>query len=249
MSLPIPHRWLLQQPSGAPTLAQQLLTNHYIGWHLDEESGSRVSHGLADKPLAPNTGSIGSAAGVSAGTGNAALFVSATGNRLQRVNEDALQLGDTIYTIRLWVYLETKAVNMYIHTKGVGATDEEFGFLYVTATDAFRFTVRNGGTELASVVTPNNSAPLQGWAMLCGYHDSVNNEIGIALNDGDWITAATSGPASVNTRQVCVGAGGSSSPQDGRADEIDWWKNEILSDELRAGLYNNGDGLAYPFDV
>ncbi len=81
-----------------------------------------------------------------------------------------------------------------------------------------------------------------------GWHDSINDELGISVNAGIANTTAHSAGVFDSTSNFTMGRNDESLTLywDGLIDEAGFWKRVLTSDE-RTQLYNAGNGLAYPF--
>lgn len=222
-----------------------LLDNLISYWALDESSGDRAdSHG--SNTLTDN-GPVGSATGK---LGLAASFSGITNYSLSRADNASLSTGDIDFTAQAWVYFTTKTNYHVFAHKGWetgGSSNKEWVLWYDQGADRFVFSVAKSGAD-TSVTAGNFGAPsINTWYLLHGWHDSINNQIGISVNAG---TANTT----THTTGVNDGASnfevGASSVQalwlSGRVDEVGFWKR-VLSSQDRTDLYNSGAGLAYPF--
>jgi hypothetical protein len=220
------------------------LTDNLISyWKLDEPSGNALdAHG--GNTLTEN-GTVGSAAGR---INSARDFEQADTDFFERGDSAELSTGDVDFTLQAWVNAESFASYPSIVTKG-GASDREYGLSYES--NRFRFSVSSDGTSWTGVVAADDfGAPSTGtWYHVVGWHDSVNNQIGISVN-GVATTASYSGGAIDGAGAFRVGAYWSEADGNGRwdglIDEVGLWKR-VLSAAERSALYNGGLGLAYPF--
>jgi hypothetical protein len=86
------------------------------------------------------------------------------------------------------------------------------------------------------------------WYHIICWHDSVNNVIGISINDGTPDTAAHSTGSFDSTTDFVLGcAADLVGFLNGSIDEVGFWKGRVLGSAERSELYNGGLGLAYPF--
>jgi hypothetical protein len=214
-------------------------------WRLDESSGSRAdSHG--GNALAEN-GGVGSAAGK---IGSAADFDGAN-DYLSRADNADLSTGNIDFTLQAWVQLGSKSAGRAIVSKlNSSGTSSEYTLLYDSADDRFEFRITGNGVAWQGTVTANAfGSPSAGtWYLLHAWHDSVNDEIGIAVNAGtpDTASYASGGTDTASPFNVGSYGGGAGDFFDGLIDEVAFWKR-VLSGAERAELYNSGSGLAYPF--
>jgi hypothetical protein len=102
-------------------------------------------------------------------------------------------------------------------------------------------------TTLTVVQASTFGTPSTGtWYFLVAHHDSVNNQIGISVNNGTTDTTATTGGVRDGTAPFRVGAfGNATSPFDGRIDAVMIWKRLLTAAE-KAYLYDSGNGRS-PF--
>lgn len=205
------------------------LTDSLISyWKLDEASGTRYdSHGTND--LTDNN-TVGSATGK---VGNAADFIYANTESLTKSDNSDLSVGDIDFTICAWVKFDQllSRATTYIATK-----DDDWR-LYGTWDGAILFSVTapSEATTSATATSISNSV----WYFVVAWHDSVNNEIGISINNGTPITTSWSNGIRDSNFDFKIGH-----TMDGLIDEVGFWKRVLTSAE-RAALYNNGIGLSY----
>lgn len=212
-------------------------------WRLEEVSGTRIDevsgHDLTDN----NT--VTSATGKQ---GTAAQFTRANNEYLSVADHADLSPGDTDWTLQAWVYLDSKPSGSQmrvIDKYQVGA--KEYTLLYYQSGDRFEWVVSaNGSSDSAYVDANTFGAPSTGtWYCLHAWHDSVNNQIGIAVNAGTADTASHSGGVYNSAAAFEIGRNATSGFHwDGRIDEVALW-SRVLSGAERTELYNGGSGLAY----
>lgn len=203
-------------------------------WKLDEESGTRVdseptgtAQDLTDNnTVTSNPGKIG----------NAGQFTAANNERLSRTDSADLSVGDIDFTIAAWVYMDTKPSFAYVAAKGAN----EYYLLYQSDLDRFVWTVGNTGTLSATNFGSPSTAT---WYLIIAWHDSVNNQIGISVNNGTADTAAWSSGSSDTIDPFNIGTvnGITTVDWNGRIDEVGFWKKVLTAGE-RTELYNAGVG-------
>jgi uncharacterized repeat protein (TIGR02059 family) len=224
-----------------------LLTDLVSYWELDEASGSRAdSHGT--NTLTDNN-TVTSAAGV---ISNAANFNEANSEYLSVADNASIDVGDEDFTIGFWVYLDNKTSAHEIFSKTAITTSYEYRSFFGLGIDRLAFAVSDDGTSggLTVVEADTLGSPSTGtWYFVVCYHDSVNNEIGISVNDGAYDTAAHSTGVFTGTGNLNIGAslgteGGINNPLDGRVDLAFLTKKKI-TDAEKTWLYNSGNGRAY----
>lgn len=213
-------------------------------WELDEASGNAIdSHGSND--LTETSGTIASATGKVGG----ARDFEATGDTeyFELATNSSLETGDIDFSVSAWVNAETLSNFPVIVHKSWGGSGANREWVLYYDTSASRFTlVKNaGGTAVQVAASTFGAASTATWYWLNAYHDSVNNEIGISVNNGTVDTTSTSTGVSVGTGPFQIG----SSPAqvlywDGLIDQVALWK-KVLSSGDRTAIYNGGSGLAY----
>lgn len=229
------------------------LTDNLISyWKLDEASGTRVDIVSGNDLTDINT--VASAAGKIA---SAADFERDNAEYLTRASTPSLQAGDNDLTIQAWVWIETKPVGGvgYIMTRFHDNTNSlrEWELFYLTSSDRFGFSANNAAGLHTQVLATNfGSPPVGQWICLHGWHDAVNNQIGIAVNAGTPNTASCSHGCGATAVAIRVGSEEGTTTDrfwDGLIDEVGYWKPRVLSSQDRTDLYNAGAGLAYPFSI
>jgi hypothetical protein len=212
------------------------LTDNIVAyWTLDEASGSRADsvggNTLTDNnTVTSTTGKINSAA----------QFTRANSESLSRLDNTDLSTGDIDFTLSFWVNFASQPGTEVIAMKGddTGGT-HEYSIFQTGST--IKFIVQN---TAANVVVGSGLANAT-WYHIVAWHDSVNNQIGIALNAGTPVTAAYSGGITDGTAGFRLGGDNNGTRYlDGLMDEVGFWKRVLTSGE-RTSLYNGGAGLAY----
>ena len=211
-------------------------------WTLNEESGTRAdSHG--SNTLADNNTVLYAAGKI----GNAADFERSTSEYLSIADNAALSFADEDFTIGAWVKPESyNAQNAGIMGKySIIGGDLEYELYYSAGAAKFKFIVSNDGTASAEAISTTGSVATGSWHFVVGWHDSVNNEIGIQVSGGtDFTTAHTTG---VNDGALNFNIGqraGGLNYWDGLVDEAFVYGRVLTSDE-RTWLYNSGSGRTY----
>lgn len=212
-----------------------LIDNLISYWKMDEASGDAVdSHGtntLTDQ----NT--VGSAAGK---INNGRDFERDSVEHFTHTDNASLSTGDIDFTFAFWFKPETVVDFEWILAKDDLSSNRDYGF-YSDASGTVYFYVVTG----SSVQVPSNVNISAGtWYHIVGWHDSVNNEIGIAINAGTAATQAHSLGVNDTTAGFCIGGASGTNTADGIIDEVGFWKRVLTSQE-RTDLYNGGAGLAY----
>lgn len=216
------------------------LTDNLISyWKLDEASGDAVDAHGSNTLTDHNT--------VTSGTGKintARQFTRANSEFLNHTSNSDLQTGDIDFTIAFWINLDSQPGTEVVVMKGddVGGTHEHGCF---QTGSNMKFSVENGSGSATDGTTLSNGT----WYFVVVWHDSVNNQVGISVNDNTPTTSAYSGGITAAGSNFEVGGDVNGSRYvDGRIDEMGFWKRVLTSGE-RTQLYNGGAGLAYPFSA
>lgn len=218
------------------------LTDSLISyWSLDEASGNALD-AHSTNHLTETSGTIGSATGK---VGNCRDFEVGDTEHFLIADNASLSTGDIDFTLSAWVNPESlTGANMSIAGKFGGAGSREY-MLRLGDTGIPVFSVSNDGTVSTGATSSLGALTPGTWYFIVGWHDSVNNQIGISVN-GTVVTANYTLGVFDSTAGFSIGALSSNSQHfDGLIDEVGFWKRVLTSDE-RATLYNNGNGLAYP---
>jgi hypothetical protein len=220
-----------------------LIDNLISYWKLDEASGNALdAHGA--NALTETSGTIASAAGK---IGNARDFEATGDTEYFEIADNAdLSTGDVDFAFQCWINAESVGANRRIAGKWGSAGNLEW-LLLVTSSDLVRFQVSNDGTASVSVEASTHGAIVAAtWYHVACWHDSVNNQIGVAVNAGTPNTTAHSTGVFDSATAFTLGAANATQHWDGLLDEAAFWKGRILTSQERTDLYNGGAGLAYP---
>lgn len=183
--------------------------------------------------------------------GMASQFTRANSEYLSIVDNAAISTGDIDFSFACWVYMDSApAAQMGIIEKwDTGLTNQrEYAFYWDNTSNRFVFVVSPDGTSSnnGSVITNNFGAPSTATNyFIVIWHDSVNNQLGIQVNNGTANTSSYSGGVFDSTSGLSIGAQTNPSTYwDGRISGVGFWK-KVLSAAERTQLYNSGVGLAY----
>lgn len=231
-----------RKPAGA---SNSLLTSLISYWPMEEASGDAIdAHGSNDLT---DTNTVGSAAGI---ISNARDFEASNTEYFTIADNTDLSAGDIDFTIQIWAHAETLASFPVLVRKGGFESDPEYVLFYNTTASRMVFGTASTGNGINyTEVAANNFGAMSTstWYCVHAWHDSVNNQLGIAINAGTPNTLSYSvgvydGPGAFEL--------GASSPQalywDGLLDEAAFWKRVLTSDE-RTDLYNSGAGRPYSY--
>ena len=95
-----------------------------------------------------------------------------------------------------------------------------------------------------TTVELDNDPVAETWYFWCVWHDAVNNEIGIRLDDEENTQSYSDGLSDGNAAFQIGGFPGNY--MDGEIDEVGFWKR-VLTQSERDILYNLGNAAPYPF--
>jgi hypothetical protein len=220
-----------------------LLTSLVAYWKMDEASGDALdaysTNNLTDTGTVPSTiGKIGTARKPT------------TGKYFTTADSAALSTGDIDFTIQVWVGFDTLpgAANQFVMSRWDGATKYEYALYYDFTANRMKFIVSSDGTAgPLTTVTANTFGVVTQGIYYCvhAWHDSINNVLGIAINDTADTSAYSAGLVDTPARTT-IGRNddGSGNPMTAAIDEVGFWKRMLTPTE-RTNLYNGGSGLAF----
>lgn len=219
-----------------------LETNLIAYWKLDEASGTRFDS-FGSNDLTDNN-TVTQEDGLVIKSGQ---FTATNAEFLSHADNTDLSTGNIDFTVKCWVYLDSKAQDRYIAVKGdwSNSVGQEYRLFYQQTSDNFRFTVDavgdgTGATgSVESTLTPSTGV----WYFIVAWHDATNNIIGIQVNNGTADTVSYSGGVFDGTEPFVIGAknGAGVSSFSGRIDEFGFWK-KVLSTQEKTDLHNQGVG-------
>jgi len=212
-------------------------------WSLDETSGTRAdSHGSNDltdnNTVLYDTGK----------QGNAADFEDSVGEYLSIADNADLSFGDEDFTIGCWIKIESlDSTFQYIISKYDPPNDKREYALYLRGTtDKLEFSISGNGTAVTGAEW--GSAISTGtWYFVVAWHDSVNNQVGIEVNNSSPVTEAHTAGCFDSDSSFMIGASSKGTPDqflDGLADEA-FVFDKVLSADEKEWLYNSGNGRSY----
>jgi len=212
-------------------------------WKLDEVSGTRsdsvgANHLTDNNTVTQATGKVGTSA----------QFTAANSESLSIADNAPLSTGDIDFTVCAWVWLDTKGAVRDLVTKFGASGQFEYLLNYDSSADRYLWGVSSDGSLFASVSANTFGSPPAGaWHFVVAYHDSVNNLIGISVNNGAFDTAAHAAGVFDSAASFHLG-GRASGPNyhNGRLDAVGLWKRVLSAAEITS-LYNSGNGREYPF--
>jgi hypothetical protein len=232
----------------AVTINNSLLTDLIAWYSLNETSGNMIdAHtGGLDMTL---VGAVGSATGK---VGNCRDF-SGSDSNYGTSNAAALKLGDEDFYIAFWIQFDSLAGDRFpLGRWDFTGDNRSIGINVPSATNRPQFFVSSDGTNPAvTAVVWGSAISTSTWYFVECYHDAANNEIGIALDGGTFVTASHStgvwdgGAMPFTLGRVSTSGSSFGTALDGRFDEVAIW-GRILTAGERAALYNSGSGAGYP---
>lgn len=212
-------------------------------WEMDDASGNATdSHG--SNTLTETSGTIASATGK---IGNCRDFEDGDTEYFTIADNASLSTGDIDCTWSCWVNVESQNNQRTILCKDLTGTNREFRFWINSGGTSYGFgwlSMNNGTSagQLDMMQTITNGQ----WYFVVFWHDSVNNLIGMSVDDGTPVTVSYSGGMANSTAPFSIGwldeAPGLHF--DGMIDQTAFWKRVLTSAEITE-LYNSGNGKAY----
>lgn len=219
------------------------LTDSLISfWALEEASGTRNDSHSTNHLTDNNT--VASAAGK---VGTAGDFEKDNSESLSIASNGSLLTGDIDFSAAGWVQFESKVTSAAGFGKEGTIGNYEWVMYYDVGSDRLRLWVSNDGTNGITVSADNLGSPAVGiWYFVVVWHDSVNNLMGISVNDGTPNTQAYSNGVFAGAGPFMVGADEASTTYfwDGLIDQVGFWKRVLTAAEITQ-LYNSGSGLSY----
>ena len=160
------------------------------------------------------------------------------------------EMGDIDFTIACWAFLSNAADRVMVAKSFNSAGDRDYELWYDNAAANFVFRVFTP-TDVAVDVddTGLGAATLNTWYFVRGFHDATNDLVGIQVNNLAVATAATGGAlqaAGAAALEVATRNTGLLR-WNGRLQEIQIWKDRLLTGQEHAYLYNNGQGRTFPY--
>lgn len=178
-------------------------------------------------------------AGVRART--AAQFTAANSETLSRADEAAIKAGDIDFYWCGWFYIDSDIANYRaLCVKGVTINGSQNYALYIAADEKPVFIISNKSATWGSGLSTAT------WYFIEGYHDAANDLVGVCVNRGTDVTAATAGavPDSTNTAALTFGKDSGGAYYDGRMGNVGFFKR-LPSTAERDAIYNSGAGRRY----
>jgi hypothetical protein len=196
-------------------------------WKLDEESDGAAPVTRMDSVGVNHLTDVGNTASRLGVIGNGVRINGTGGNYLTIDDNAALSMGDVDFALSAWVWFEyTPSGNKTILSKWSPKT--EYWLTYRGSASRFQLVVSSDGTNVTGTVSANSlGVPVLGVLYhIIAWHDSVNNKLGIRVNNGPIDEVDYAGGVYNGTSPFRIGAiaGASGDVFDGLIDEIGVWK-------------------------
>lgn len=168
-----------------------------------------------------------------------------------------LDFGDEDFAVAGFVFLNSKpSVEMPILSKWVEPSDKQYMLAYDGPADAFAFSVSSNGTTATKVSGVTFGSPSIGtWYHVYAHHDSVANQLAIAINSGVLDLTSHAGGANQGANNDFE-LGGTSlstgrSTFNGRLDAFGVWERtlEVIERVALINEFGSTSGLQFPFNL
>jgi len=197
----------------------------------------------------PSTTSVSSSS--SSGEIPFAAAFNGTDQYLEIASNASLSPGDISFTFAAWVYVDSGSTfEDVILSKWTSSSNlREYSLTFnPSAADRFIWSVsRNGQVTITASYTVN-TVNYNTWYFVTAWHDSVNNEIGIAVNDDTAVIATYDETVFQGGADFLIGAWKITSAANhwqGGISSVGYWRNRVLSSDDRIALHNQGMALPY----
>ncbi len=209
-----------------------------MAWSMDEASGTRASsigsHDLSDN----NT--VGSATGQ---FNNAALFVAASSEYLDRASGSDVTVGDEDASWSLWFKTPSSfpGSNQVLLTRQAGNGVNNYNLVFQSAFTRLLFSY--GIAQVVSSVTLSTNT----WYFISFGHDSVNNLVFLRISGHTTDTTSDSGFDAFLpiTAPLRVGTDQFSQFLDGAIDDLVFMRGYVFTDADHDDAYASGTGVAF----
>ena len=226
-------------------------TDMIAWWSLDEADNSSARADSHTNSLdLTNVNNVSYAAGFGGSYLNlyASDFEVGSSMFLERADEALLSTGDIDFTFCCWIKTESQANAMVIASKHNSTSVREWMLQYNQSSDRLQFVIYDSGGTNSGQVSSDEDGDLTNaaWHFVVAWHDSVNDLVGIQVDNQTADTAATSGVPSDTAANFRIGARNTTESDffDGLIDEAVFFKR-LLTDDEKTYLYNNGSGRSY----
>lgn len=218
-----------------PSLLHMLVSH----WRMDEIEGIRFdSHYTNHMPVTPS----GFVTNVTGKITNAIDF---QGGYLELAPGHWITVSNafgTTFTFAGWALLDAVTGEQAFISNFEGAVG---GYVVQTSTTNLLFYV--DGTGPLDSITADVLLQTGTWYFFVAWHDSSSDTINIQINNGAIASKSHTDGIIAPTGNFTMGNQNSSPrPMNGRLDSVSFWRRALTAEE-RTALYNNGNGLDYPF--
>lgn len=216
-----------------------------LGWWDGAETSGMLLDASGNSRNWTDNNTVTSAAGkVTYTAEDASQFTAANSEYLSIASNPSLQTGDIDFSFAGWVYIDSLATyRILLPTKwGSSGGTREYTLEFDTPDD-FGWYVSNNGTATVGVVATAPVVEASKWYFLTCWHDSVNNVIGIRVNDQQTFTTAHTTGVYSGTQAFTPG-NAATFYASGRMTNWSFWKKVLSASEITQ-LYNRGFGLDY----
>lgn len=233
----------LSRVAGAPRRTTKAGMVFY--YPLDEASGNRFDAHVNALTLT-DVSTVGSTTGV---RGNAARFVVANNEALQRADEALISTGNVDWSLAFWFRVTNSGEHALVTKSNQGAGQVEYyAWANVPSAMNFRLTCSPDGTaQTTTAANSSNEIAINTWYFgACG-HDAAADQIWCSINDRARTTTAYSSSGvfdSTAALELGRDAGAALTRLDGDLDEVGFWKRRLSESEV-IYLYNGGGGRTY----
>ena len=172
-------------------------------------------------------------------TGNTGLNANSLSN-----TDNALGYGDEDFYCSCWVRHDNVTQAFFNRGTSVVTSSLLDWTIFVTTGGTYYFRVSNGASLGQAILAAGYT--LHKWRFIECYHDSVNNEIGIALDGGAYTTTSYSLGVQnqAGTNNFLCGNAQGTQRLDGEMESFGVF-NTVPDSTLRAALFNGGAGVKY----
>ena len=252
MTFSAPFSRVITRPfGGVPTTGTALKTNLVAYWTLNESSdGSGAVSRLDSSGNNLTLGDYNTTPSASGLKGNCADLEYDNQEYLALKDRTENVMGNIDFTIAFWIKPESSRVQYLVSKGNETSAVSAYAYLsYLNSSNTLYWIVSAASADksinIPSVINNGN------WYFVVMYHDSVNDLIGAAINNGTHVTGSFNGGC-VDYSYMVTNIG--KKPQttidkyangfDGMMDEIGIWKRMLTPAEI-TWLYNAGAGRTY----
>lgn len=215
-------------------------------WKLNEASGNALDT-LGSNDLTETSGTIDAATGL---LGNSRDFEGADTEYFSHADNPALSTGDIDVTMTFWIKPESLTGFPAIASKGdsnPATANTEWIIWYNSSTNRLTFSVCSGTTYKDCPANTFGALSNGTRYFVAVKHDSVNNLIGISINNGPFDTVSHSTGINDGNRDFVIGGSVLQSLYwDGEIEQFAFFKRVVGSSDL-ATIYNGGAAKDYPW--